>query len=48
MIDQESRPVVGVGVLIMKDGKVLLGRRKNILGDGEFSCPGGHLEYMES
>lgn len=48
MIDQDSRPVVGVGVLIIKEGKALLGRRKNILGDGEFSCPGGHLEYGES
>lgn len=44
----EARPKVGVGVMIMKDGKVLLGRRKGSHGEGEYSFPGGHLEYMES
>lgn len=39
---------VGVGVMIMKDGKVLLGKRKALHGLGEYSAPGGHLEYMES
>jgi len=40
--------MVGVGVMIMKDGKVLLGKRKGSHGEGEWSFPGGHLEYMES
>lgn len=30
----ENRPKVGVGVLVLKDGKVLFGKRKNAHGDG--------------
>ena len=41
-------PKVGIGVMIIKDGKVLLGKRKGSHGAGEFAFPGGHLEYMES
>ncbi len=43
-----NRPKVGVGVIIIKDGKVLLGKRKNAHGDGSWSFPGGHLELNES
>ena len=39
---------VGVGVMIMKDGKVLMGRRKGSHGTGMYAWPGGHLEFMES
>lgn len=39
---------VGVGVMVMKDGKVLIGRRKGAHGSGEYAWPGGHIEYMES
>lgn len=45
---KELRPKVGVGVMIMKDGKVLLGKRKGSHGAGEYAWPGGHFEYMES
>lgn len=41
-------PKVGVGVLVFKDGKLLLGKRKNSHGEGSYASPGGHLEYMES
>ncbi|MFA6338955.1 MAG: NUDIX domain-containing protein [Candidatus Paceibacterota bacterium] len=41
-------PRVGVGVMIFKDGKILLTKRKGAHGAGEYSFPGGHLEYMES
>lgn len=44
----ENYPKVGVGVMILKEGKVLIGKRKSSHGEGEYSFPGGHLEYMES
>ncbi len=40
-------PNVGVGVIIKRDGKILLGKRKNAHGDGSWSFPGGHLEFNE-
>ena len=43
-----QKPKVGVGIMILKNGKVLLGKRKGSHGEGEFAFPGGHLEYMES
>lgn len=46
--NKETHPRVGVGILILKDGKVLLGKRKGSHGAGEYAFPGGHLEYMES
>jgi 8-oxo-dGTP diphosphatase len=42
------RPIVGVGVMILKDGKVLLAKRKGSHGEGEYAFPGGHLEFGES
>ncbi len=41
-------PQVGVGVLIVKNNKVLLGKRKNAHGEGTWCPPGGHLEFGES
>ena len=41
-------PKVGIGVIIKKDGKILLGRRINAHGEGTWSFPGGHLEFGES
>lgn len=43
-----DRPKVGVGVMIFREGRVLLGKRKGAHGAGEYSFPGGHLEYLES
>jgi 8-oxo-dGTP diphosphatase len=41
-------PRTGVGVMILREGKVLLGKRKGAHGEGEYAFPGGHLELMES
>ena len=32
----------------MKEGKVLLGKRRGAHGEGQYAWPGGHMEYMES
>ena len=42
-----SRPQVGIGVIIRKGSKILLGRRKGSHGAGEYATPGGHLEHLE-
>lgn len=39
---------IGIGVFIFKDGKFLMGRRRNAHGDGTWSIPGGHLEFGET
>jgi 8-oxo-dGTP diphosphatase len=44
----QGRPKVGVALLIMKDGKILLGKRKGSHGAGEYAGVGGHLENLES
>lgn len=45
---QEKHPRVGTGVFIVKDGKILIGQRKGIHGDGTWCPPGGHLEFGET
>jgi 8-oxo-dGTP diphosphatase len=44
----QKKPSIGVGVIIQKNGQVLLIKRKNVHGAGSWSTPGGHLEYGES
>lgn len=41
------QPKVGVAVIVIREGKVLLGKRKNSHGDGQWAFPGGHLEFGE-
>lgn len=48
MTAPEARPLVGISVLVMKEGKLLLGKRKGAHGAGEYETPGGHLEHLES
>ena len=46
--DSKPRPLVGIGIMIFKDGKALLGKRKGSHGAGDYAFPGGHLEHLES
>lgn len=43
-----SQVRVGIGMLVFKKGKLLLGKRKNSHGEGEYAGLGGHLEFGES
>lgn len=45
---EDSRPLIGVAVMVIKAGHVLLGKRKGAHGVGTWAFPGGHLEYGES
>jgi len=44
----EIIPRVGIGVMIFKNGKILLGKRTGSHGEGEYAFPGGHLDYLET
>ena len=43
-----NRPIVGVGAIIIQNGKILLEKRKNDPGRGKWSIPGGLVELGES
>jgi len=45
---KEKRPKVGLGIIIKKEDKILLGKRKNSHGEGDWCPPGGHLEFFET
>ncbi|MBI2584098.1 MAG: NUDIX domain-containing protein [Candidatus Aenigmarchaeota archaeon] len=45
---KKQMPKVGVGVIVMKDGKSLFLRRTGTHGEGTWCFPGGHLEFNES
>ncbi len=52
----EGKVGVGFGVMLFKDGKILLGKRhedsnkadSELHGEGTWTMPGGKLEYQES
>ena len=44
----EKFPKVGVAIILVKDGKVLMGKRIGSHGAQTWSFPGGHLEFGES
>lgn len=43
-----NRPGIGVGVIIVRDGLLLLRRRAGVHAKGTWSFPGGHLENGET
>jgi mutator protein MutT len=43
-----KQPIIGVGAVIIKDGKILLEKRKNEPGKGKWSIPGGLVELGET
>ena len=45
---ENQKPRVGISVMVLKDNKVLFGKRKGSHGSGDYAFTGGHLEYMES
>lgn len=55
MVEEKKRPRVGVGVMIFKGGKILLGKRhedpnkadSELHGEGTWTMPGGKLDYQE-
>lgn len=42
-----SQLILGVGVVIERDGQYLLGLRRSALGHGTWGFPGGHVEAGE-
>lgn len=56
MAEEMKRPRVGVGVMVLKDKKVLLGRRhldpkkasSELHGEGTWTMPGGKLDFHEA
>lgn len=48
MSDWPRIPYVGVGCVVVRDGRVLLIRRHGLHGAGSWSPPGGHLGFGET
>jgi 8-oxo-dGTP diphosphatase len=46
-MNDEDRPFIGVAAIIVKDGRVLLGKRIGKHGGGTWAPPGGKLEKGE-
>lgn len=46
--EKEERPKVGIGVVVVRGNKILIGQRLSGHGAGTFEIPGGHLEFGET
>ncbi len=55
-MEEQKKVGTGVGIMIVKDGKVLLGKRhedpekaqSSLKGAGTWAMPGGHLDFGET
>ena len=45
---QQRAVKAAVGILVVRSGLILLGRRKGSHGAGTWSAPGGRMEYGET
>ena len=43
-----DQPIVGIGAVIIREGKIALIKRGNEPGKGKWSIPGGHVELGET
>lgn len=41
-------PRIGIGVIVLRGKRILLGQRSGAHGAGTWALPGGHLEFGES
>ncbi|MDP3794998.1 MAG: NUDIX domain-containing protein [bacterium] len=41
-------PRVGIGIIVLRDRRLLLGKRLSSHGSGTYQIPGGHLEFGET
>jgi len=49
LIEMKNKtPIIGVATILIKDGTVLLGKRKGSHSEGTWAMPGGHLEMNET
>ena len=49
LVSQElGRPLVGVGVVLVREGRVFLARRQGAHGEETWASAGGHLEWGET
>ncbi|MBT4855960.1 NUDIX domain-containing protein [bacterium] len=46
---EDKSPRIGIGVIgYNSNNQILLGKRKNTHGEGDWAVPGGHLEFGET
>jgi len=47
MKKNNKKPRIGAGIIVLKDNKALLGKRKGSYGENSWNFPGGHLNFYE-